>query len=163
MPSDLLLSSSLIHLKLVEVNNKPCIKLSYEVKKVTIPCRKLLYRLYSSDGIALIDLMTQFKESDLETNQRILCRHPFQESKRAYVTPKSIKSLLELWEPAKVNASRGEALKEAREQFSRSLKEIREDTIRHVNPTPFKVSLSANLYTYMHDLWLDSAPIGELN
>lgn len=149
--------------KLVEVNKKPCIKLSYEVKKVTIPCRKLLYRLYSSDGTALIDLMTQFKENDLEPNQRILCRHPFQESKRAYVTPKIIKPLLEPCDLTKLNASRGEALKESREQFFRSLKEIREDTIRHVNPTPFKVSLSANLYTYMHDLWLDSAPIGELN
>ena len=106
--------------------------------------------------------MTQYKENDLKTDQRILCRHPFQESKRAYVTPKTIKPLLELCEPARV-LERSLALKVARERFLKSLNEIREDTRRHVNPTPFKVSVSANLYSYMHDLWLENAPIGELS
>ena len=118
--------------------------------------------MYSNDGTALIDLMTQFNENDLKANQRILCRHPFHESKRAYVTPKIIKPLLELCDPVKVK-ERSVALKESREQFLKSLNEIREDTRRHVNSTPFKVSVSANLYSYMHDLWLENAPIGELS
>lgn len=106
--------------------------------------------------------MTQFSEKELNNSSRILCRHPFQESKRAYVTPKSIKPLLELCDSANVK-ERSVALQEARDQFFSSLKEIREDIIRHVNPTPFKVSVSENLYTYMHNLWLLNAPIGELN
>lgn len=137
--------------------------MSYDVEKVTIPCRKHLYRLYSNEGRALIDLMTQHKENNLVPNERVLCRHPFQESKRAYVTPKIIKPLLELRNPFIEPQDRSIVLKESRENFFRSLKEIRDDIKRHINPTPYKVSLSANLYSYMHDLWLESAPIGELN
>jgi len=152
--------------KLVEVNKKPCIKLSSNVEKVTIPCRKQLYRLYSADGTALNDLMTQYEEKSLvdnlkDNNERILCRHPFIESKRAYVTPKKKKPLLEICNPAEAK-ERSLALKEAKKNFQQSLNEIREDTLRHINPTPFKVSVTANLYTYMHELWLESAPVGEL-
>ena len=43
--------------KLVEINGKPKIKLSQEVEKVTMPGKKIAYRLYSDDGLALIDLM----------------------------------------------------------------------------------------------------------
>ena len=126
--------------------------MSSEVEKVTIPCRKLLYRMYSSDGTALVDLMTKYTEDELEANKRILCRHPFQESKRAYVKPTTIKPLLTLCDLSSIK-ERSIVLRESREHFLKSLNEIREDIIRHVNPTPYKVSLSADLYAYMHELW----------
>merc|ERR1712126_126307 len=43
--------------KLVEVNGKPKIKLSQDVHKITMPGQKEAFRLYSSDGHALIDLL----------------------------------------------------------------------------------------------------------
>jgi len=39
---------------------------------------------------------------------------------------------------------------------------LREDIVRHLNPTPYKVSLTSELYTFMHDLWLAESPIPDL-
>ena len=64
--------------KLVEINGKPKIKLSQDVEKVTMPGKKMPYRLYSNDGHALIDLLQRPDEEPPEVNKRVLCRHPFQ-------------------------------------------------------------------------------------
>lgn len=36
--------------KMVEINGTPCIKLSQDVMKVTMPGKKTAYRLYGADG-----------------------------------------------------------------------------------------------------------------
>ena len=64
--------------KLVEINGKPKIKLSQDVEKVTMPGKKMPFRLYSNDGHALIDLLQRPDEEPPEVNKRVLCRHPFQ-------------------------------------------------------------------------------------
>ena len=40
---------------------------------------------------------------------------------------------------------------------------LRMDHKRALNPTPYKVSVTNNLYTFIHDLWLENAPVGELS
>ena len=67
---------------MVEVNRKPRIKLSEDVEKVTIPGQKIAYRLYGHDGNALVDLMLKPDDEPPKINERVLCRHPFIESKR---------------------------------------------------------------------------------
>lgn len=79
--------------KMVEINDQPRIKLSQEVDKVTIPGRKNAYRLYGADGHALIDLLQRSTEPAPQVGRRVLCRHPFQESKRAYVIPTRVETL----------------------------------------------------------------------
>ncbi|KAJ8322167.1 hypothetical protein KUTeg_000638 [Tegillarca granosa] len=149
--------------QLVEIDSKPRIKLSEDVEKVTIPGRKIAYRLYGSDGNALVDLMLQPDEKIPGINQRILCRNPFQESKRAYVCPAHVEKL------HKVYWKNGEpqlplpSLQELRTKALNSLHSVRQDHKRALNPTPYKVSVSSKLYTFMHNLWLDNAPIGELS
>ncbi|KAH0466265.1 hypothetical protein IEQ34_006368 [Dendrobium chrysotoxum] len=103
--------------KLVEINGQPRIKLSEDVSKVTIPCKKRCYRLYGREGYALLDLMTGENEAPPKEGERILCRHPFSESKRAYVVPQRVEELL---------------------------------------------NVSAKLYDFIHFLWLNEAPVGEL-
>lgn len=39
---------------------------------------------------------------------------------------------------------------------------MRPDHMRELNPTPYKVSVSAKLYDFIHFLWLNEAPVGEL-
>lgn len=78
---------------MVEINGQACIKLSQDVEKVTMPGNKNAYRLYSADGHALIDLMQKVNEDPPQVGQKVLCRHPFQESKRAYVIPSRVESL----------------------------------------------------------------------
>ena len=57
--------------KLVEINGKPKIKLSQDVEKVTMPGKKLAFRLYSNDGHALIDLLTKPEEEPPFKGRRV--------------------------------------------------------------------------------------------
>ncbi|XP_034937371.1 nicotinate phosphoribosyltransferase isoform X1 [Chelonus insularis] len=149
--------------KMVEINNQPRIKLSQEVDKITIPGKKNAYRLYGADGHALIDLLQRSNEPAPEVGKRVLCRHPFQESKRAYVIPTQVETLLKLyWKDGKVMEPIL-TLQDTRNRVKDSLKTLRTDHKRSLNPTPYKVAVSDDLYTFIHDLWVQNAPIGELS
>lgn len=148
--------------KLVEVNSKPCIKLSLDVEKVTIPGCKSVYRLFGKDGHALIDLLQMKDEPPPEIGKRVLVRHPFQESKRAYVQPVQVRNLYELCFSQGKICTDLPVLSDIRQRVMESLASLRSDIKRNLNPTPYKVSVSDQLYHFMHTLWLQSAPIGEL-
>ncbi|XP_022339087.2 nicotinate phosphoribosyltransferase-like isoform X1 [Crassostrea virginica] len=149
--------------KLVEINKNPRMKLSEDVEKVTVPGRKQAYRLFGTDGNALVDLMMQPSEEPPKPGQRVLCRHPFQESRRAYVIPAKVELLHKCyWDMGKV-VQPLPSLCELRTKAMNSLQTIRIDHKRALNPTPYKVSVSTQLYTFMHELWLQNAPIGELS
>ncbi len=64
---------------------------------MTIPGRKNVFRLYGKEGYALLDLMQGVDEIEPKPNQKVLCRHPFQESKRCYATPSKVEPLLKIW------------------------------------------------------------------
>ncbi|XP_059139965.1 nicotinate phosphoribosyltransferase-like [Physella acuta] len=148
--------------KLVQINTKARIKLSEDVEKVTIPGLKNVYRLFGSDGTALVDLLQESSEPPPKMGERVLCRHPIQESKRAYVIPASVRCLHEIWWKDGKVVRYLPSLTELREKAKQSLSTIRQDHKRTLNPTPYKVSVSSSLYTFIHELWLESAPIGEL-
>ncbi|XP_030384271.1 nicotinate phosphoribosyltransferase isoform X2 [Scaptodrosophila lebanonensis] len=149
--------------KLVEINGQARIKLSQDVEKVTMPGNKNAYRLYSADGHALIDLLQKVSEPPPAVGQKVLCRHPFQESKRAYVIPSHVESLYKVyWKSGKI-CQQLPTLEQVREKVQISLKTLRNDHKRTLNPTPYKVAVSDNLYNFIHDLWLQNAPIGELS
>lgn len=148
--------------KLVELNGDARMKLSQDIEKVTIPGKKNAFRLYGGDGGALLDLMQRCDEPPPSPGKRVLCRHPFDEAKRAYVCPSKVEALYHVyWKEGKICSSLP-PLKEVQDRVKNSLKVFRQDHLRGLNPTPYKVSLSDNLYTFMHQLWLNHAPIGEL-
>ncbi|GJN27624.1 hypothetical protein PR202_gb15664 [Eleusine coracana subsp. coracana] len=151
--------------KLVEINSKPRIKLSEDVAKyVSIPCKKRCFRLYGKEGYPLVDIMIRESEPTPKAGERILCRHPFIESKRAYVVPQHVEELLQCYWPGKSNKPRAElpSLEKIRSRCMQQLEKLRPDHIRRLNPTPYKVSVSAKLYDFIHYLWLNEAPVGEL-
>lgn len=150
--------------KLVDINNQPRIKLSEDVSKVSIPCKKRSYRLYGKEGYPLVDIMTGEDEPPPKVGERILCRHPFQESKRAYVVPQRVEELLRCYWPGNLDKKLEPLppLKEIRERCINQLEQMRPDHMRKLNPTPYKVSVSAKLYEFIHFLWLNEAPVGEL-
>ena len=80
----------------MEINGQPRIKLSQEVEKLVIPCRKNVFRLLGGDGKPLVDIMLMADENPPVVGVKILCRHPFMENKRAYVTPSAVEPLLSL-------------------------------------------------------------------
>ncbi|XP_020110878.1 nicotinate phosphoribosyltransferase 2-like [Ananas comosus] len=150
--------------KLVEINNQPRIKLSEDVAKVSIPCKKRCFRLYGREGYPLVDMMTGENEPPPKAGERILCRHPFNESKRAYVVPQRVEELLKCYWPGSSQKPREElpSLKKIRVRCLQHLEQMRPDHMRRLNPTPYKVSVSSKLYDFIHFLWLNEAPVGEL-
>lgn len=150
--------------KLVEINNQPRIKLSEDITKVSIPCKKRCYRLYGREGYPLVDILTGENEPTPKVGERILCRHPFNESKRAYVVPQRVEELLKCYWPGISENKREELppLSYIRDRCIQQLEQMRPDHMRRLNPTPYKVSVSAKLYDFIHFLWLNEAPVGEL-
>jgi len=150
--------------KLVEINKKPRMKLSEEVAKVNIPGCKDVYRLYNDEGVAMVDLIQLRHEEPPQVGKQIMVRHPLIESKRAHVTPKKIVKLhVPVWDAGGFVGDEFASLKELKNRTAESLSSIREDVKRELNPTPYKVSVSDHLYDFLHNLWLQNAPIGEIS
>ena len=54
-------------------------------------------------------------------------------------------------------------LEESKRVCLDSLQHMRQDHVRSMNATPYKVSVSVSLFDFMHKLWLEEAPIADLN
>lgn len=147
--------------KLVQVNNQPRIKVSQDSQKVTIPGRKEAFRLFNASGEPVLDLLIASGTTPPVPMKRILCRHPFDANKRVYVTPSKVVPLHHVvWDGKLVQPF--PSLREVRNRVMDQLQSFREDHLRHLNPTPYKLSVTSDLYTFMHDLWLTETPIAEI-
>jgi nicotinate phosphoribosyltransferase len=147
--------------KLVAINGQPRIKLSDEAHKMTIPGRKEVYRLVGANRHPLIDLMIEAGTPAPKSGERILCRHPVNEAKRVYVVPQDIIALHRcVWDGRQTFAF--PPLDTIREYVQDQIAVVRPDHLRAVNPTPYKVSVSEDLYRSMHELWMQEAPISEI-
>ena len=147
--------------KLVETRGQPRIKLSDDIGKVTIPGAKDAYRLRRSDGRPLADLLVLKGRPAPQPGQSVLCRHPYDESKRVIIVPTQVESLQTVvWDGSLTGPV--PSLAQARANAAAQLKALREDHLRASNPTPYKVSVDSELYQYMHELRLREAPLAEL-
>jgi nicotinate phosphoribosyltransferase len=135
---------------------------SQDPGKVTIPGKKEAYRLFDSTDRPILDVMIMSGSSIPTAGKKILCRNPFDEKKRCFVTPSRVESLHELVWDGKLLAELP-TLTQIRDRCQMQLMNLREDHLRRLNPTPYKVSISSDLYTFMHDLWLAEAPVPELS
>jgi nicotinate phosphoribosyltransferase len=151
--------------KLVEINGRPRIKLSNEVEKLVIPCRKTVHRLYGADGKPICDIIQRADEPAPREGERVLCRNPFKENDRVYVTPSSVRPILNLiWDGDAGGALVPiKPLKEAREFCIKQIASFDESHIRPTKPKPYRVSVSASLYDFLHELWMSQSPIAELS
>ena len=130
---------------------------------MSLPGKKVAYRLYGEDQTALIDLLQNCDKPEVKVGERVLCRDPFDASKRAWVTPSKVEVLHScVWSDGRINEPLP-SLSDIRETVQTSLETLREDHKRSLNPTPYKVAVSEDLYKSLHYLWLENAPIGELS
>jgi len=150
--------------KLVEINGKPRIKLSQDIIKVTIPGKKNIYRLYGAKNEPILDLLVGDKDEIPVAGKKILCRHPFMAQKRALVLPSKVESLLNVvFDREKGLVVKEATIDEARVRVSSQMKSMRTDILRHLHPSPYKVSVTDGLFKYLHSLWLEESPIMELS
>jgi hypothetical protein len=128
--------------KLVQVNAQPRIKVSQDSVKVTIPGRKEAYRLFNSAGEAVLDLLIASGTTPPVPQKRILCRHPFDANKRVYVTPSRVQALHSCWFDGGLTKP-FPSLREIRTKVQHQLSTFREDHLRRLNPTPYKLSVTS--------------------
>lgn len=150
--------------KLVEIEGAPRIKLSQDIAKVMIPGQKDIYRIFNTEGQPLVDLICRKGEEPPSPGKRVLCRHPFHENKRANVTPTTVQKLLTVvWDGPKGFSTVAKTPDQTRDFAIDQLASMRADMTRPHNPTPFKVSVSNNLYMFLHELWQNNMPVPELS
>ena len=150
--------------KLVEIDHKPRIKLSQDISKVLIPGRKKVYRLTGKDGKLLLDVMLLHDEAPPKVGERFICRHPFIERKRAAVTPSQVDELhVIVYQNGHIVPNANRSYEEAIAIVPQQLAMVRSDILRYINPTPYKVSVSENLFTFLHNLWQAETPVAELS
>jgi len=150
--------------KLVEICGKPRMKLSQEITKVLIPGLKKPFRLFGKDGSPLLDVMVGEAEGDPVQGERLLCRHPFIARKRLFVTPSRVEPLhVIVFQDGKVVPNANRSLPQAKEVVAQQLERLRPDIMRYINPTPYKVSVTPDLFTFLHDLWQSETPVSELS
>jgi nicotinate phosphoribosyltransferase len=150
--------------KLVEISGMPRIKLSQDISKVLIPGRKKVFRFTGKDGKLLLDVMLLHNEPGPIAGERILCRHPFVERKRAAVTPSQVEELhVSIYENGRVVTGANRSFEEAKSAVQLQLRTLRSDILRYTNPTPYKVSVSDPLFQFLHTLWQAETPVAELS
>jgi len=148
--------------KLVEINGRPCIKLSNEFEKTTIPGKKQIYRLIGQDGTALCDILERENESVPKAGERVLCVHPFHDRIRCYVVPSEVQPLLSVVFDGKICTKLPSAV-ETRTYVKEQIRLLREDHIRALNPANYRVSVTNELYQFANKLWGKEAPIREFH
>mmetsp|Transcript_1363 Transcript_1363/g.4082 ORF Transcript_1363/g.4082 Transcript_1363/m.4082 type:complete len:545 (+) Transcript_1363:239-1873(+) len=149
--------------KLVEIAGEPCIKLSNEISKTTIPGAKNCYRLISASGVMLLDLLVPASHAPPEVGERVLCRHPFDHQKRAYVTPSAVVELHSVVFEGSKRLDGRDSLRDLRAYCQNQLRTVREDVLRPLNPTPYKTSVTPALFDFFQESWQRNEPVRELS
>ncbi|NWR53541.1 PNCB phosphoribosyltransferase, partial [Regulus satrapa] len=79
--------------KLVEVNGSPCLKLTEDEEKMTIPGMKMIYRLYDAAGHPFMDLMALEEEPSPSAGQELGVRVLGQLGETTKVIPTTVEPL----------------------------------------------------------------------
>jgi nicotinate phosphoribosyltransferase len=138
--------------KLVELAGKPRMKISQQTEKLVLPAAKKVYRLFGKDGVMLLDLLAHESEPAPKAGQEILAAHPSDPFKKTWVTPSAVEDLLvPLFRAGKWLDTR--TLSEKRSRSLERMEQLRPDVSRAANPTPYKVSLTANLKKLLDELY----------
>jgi nicotinate phosphoribosyltransferase len=150
--------------KLVEICGEPRMKLSEDIAKVLIPGKKTPYRLYGKDKRPILDIMLSQTAPPPKPGERILCRHPFDDRRRVYVTPSRVESIQVLvFDQGRPVPGANRTNEEATGAIMDQLQHFRPDILRYINPTPYKVSVSAEVFDDLHQLWQTYTPVSELS
>ena len=110
-----------------------------------------------------MDLITRKGEPAPRVGERTLLRHPFEESKRANVVPAKVEPLLfEVWDGPSGFCAALATPDESRAFAASQIAMMRGDIMRSANPTPYKVSVTDGLRTFLKELWESNQPIPDL-
>jgi len=150
--------------KLVAIDGKPRIKVSQSHSKMTIPGKKMAYRLWTQSGNQpILDILVR---DPSETNgkycnegQQSICEHAFDITKRCRVTPSKVEEIIiPVFEKGKV-IYKSPSLEDRKKYCQDQVSKFRSDYLRYTNPTPYKVSVSTSLRELTQKLWRKEVPV----
>lgn len=153
--------------KLVELDDIPRIKFSDEIGKVTIPGRKVLYRLYTNTHTPFVDLIAR-PEEEIKEQQPVHCLHPYTSTRQLMMYPSKVEAvhicILKMGEinyphDVSVNSDGQEIIKmkhppvlDVQQYVVAQLLTMRPDHIRATAPTPYKISLTKSMSNLFKDV-----------
>jgi len=124
--------------------------------------KKEAYRIYDKTGSPIFDVLTKVGGFKPDVGKKILCRHPFEETKRAWVTPSKVELLHKCYWDGKI-CQPLPSLDEVRQRVKEQVTSLRPDIVRSLNPTPYKTSVTEDLYQFLHNLWWNEAQVSEFD
>ncbi|NXE16366.1 PNCB phosphoribosyltransferase, partial [Lophotis ruficrista] len=138
--------------KLVEVNGFPCLKLTEDEEKMTIPGTKTVYRLYDAAGHPFMDLMALEEEPSPSAGQELAVRVLGQLGETSKVVPTAVEPLHrtyfrdgQLCEPLP-------SLSEVRNHAQVSLNLLSPSHRRLRDPEPYPVAMTERLHGLLTEL-----------
>ncbi|KAL8274005.1 hypothetical protein Esti_002094 [Eimeria stiedai] len=145
--------------KLVELDGQPCMKLSDDVEKTSLPTAKSAFRLYSKAGVPVLDLMQSAAMPPPTIGRQLFCKHLYDDQKRCFIIPCEVEELLILLLEKGRLATPLESIETCRNRCIHQLQHFRADHLRLHAPTEYKVSTSEEYYRFFHEMWNATAPI----
>ncbi|XP_064910695.1 nicotinate phosphoribosyltransferase isoform X1 [Columba livia] len=141
--------------KLVEVNGSPCLKLTEDEEKMTIPGTKRIYRLYDAAGHPFMDLMALEKEPSPYAGQELVVHVLGQLDEARTVVPTTVESLHRTYFRDGQVCEPLPSLLEVRNHAQMSLNLLSPAHRRLHEPQPYPVAITEQLHRLLTELQQD--------
>ncbi|NXX60433.1 PNCB phosphoribosyltransferase, partial [Scopus umbretta] len=139
--------------KLVEVNGSPCLKLTEDEEKMTIPGTKTIYRLYDAAGHPFMDLMALEEEPLPSAGQELAVHVLGQLGSASKVVPTTVEPLHRTYFRDGQVCEPLPSLLEVRSHAQASLSLLSPAHRRLHNPQPYPVAMTERLHRLLAELW----------
>lgn len=135
--------------KLVEINKFPRVKLSNEVEKSTLPCKKELLRLYDEKGVQIGDLMA-LTDDKFQVGEEYDVYEVSPNTKEAKITFAKIENIYEVvWDGSQKNV---EEIVDVRKRVLGHLHDFNPKVLSVTPEQQYPVYISQNVYTILKNL-----------
>ncbi|NXI40849.1 PNCB phosphoribosyltransferase, partial [Galbula dea] len=138
--------------KLVEVSGSPCLKLTEDEEKMTIPGAKTIYRLYDASGHPFMDLMALEKEPSPQAGQELPVRVLGQLAECSKVTATAVEPLHHTYFRGGQVCEPLPSLPEVRNHAQLSLSLLHPAHRRLRDPQPYPVAMTEKLHQLLTEL-----------
>ncbi|XP_074754427.1 nicotinate phosphoribosyltransferase [Athene noctua] len=138
--------------KLVEVNGSPCLKLTEDEEKMTIPGPKTIYRLYDAAGHPFMDLMALEEEPSPRAGQELAIRILGQLAEISKVVPTTVEPLHRTYFRDGQVCEPLPSLPEVRTHAQTSLSSLNPAHRQLHEPQPYPVAVTERLHHLLTEL-----------
>ncbi|NWZ22862.1 PNCB phosphoribosyltransferase, partial [Asarcornis scutulata] len=138
--------------KLVEVNGSPCLKLTEEEEKMTIPGIKAVYRLYDDAGHPVMDLMALEDEPAPKAGQELVAHVLGRRGEATKVRPSTVEPLHRTYFRDGQVCEELPSLPEVRSHAQTSLSQLSPAHRRLCEPQPYPVAVTEKLHLLLAEL-----------